>query len=72
MSDADPTFRVVRGTPTPEELAALVGVLMARSRPVAAAPTPGVSAWVRSARPTGGTVWPGPDAWRFSGRPRIN
>jgi len=47
MPDEEPLFRVVRGTPTAEELAALVGVLVARSRPVGA-PAPAVpSAWAR-------------------------
>jgi hypothetical protein len=36
----DPMFRVTRGAPTPEELAALVGVLWARRQSAAAAPVP--------------------------------
>ncbi|MEV1285814.1 acyl-CoA carboxylase subunit epsilon [Micromonospora sp. NPDC049679] len=71
MSDAEPSFRVVRGTPTAEELAALVGVIVARSHPVATtAPPPAPSTWVRSARPTAGIDWRGPGAWRTSGLPR--
>jgi hypothetical protein len=62
-----PYLRVVRGAPTPDELAALVAVLAARSVPPAAAPRvrsawadparslrvsrPGAGAWWRSALP---------------------
>lgn len=64
MSAEEPLFRVVRGVPTAEELAALVGALIVRSRP-AAAPAPATtSAWARSARPAGR------DTWRTSGLPR--
>jgi Acyl-CoA carboxylase epsilon subunit len=75
MSDDLPFFRVVRGTPTPEELAALVGVVMSRSRLSASAPEQVASLWVRSVRP--GTVTAsglprpiGRDAWRASALPR--
>ncbi len=75
MSEQEPTFRVIRGAPTAEELAALVGTLLLRTRPAPAAPPPAVSAWVRQARP--GTVSPSGmparptvDAWRLSGLPR--
>ena len=48
----EPLFRVVRGTPTDVELAALSVVLAARSRPVEepAAPPQGPTAWAASAR----------------------
>ena len=36
MSAEEPLFRVVRGSPTAEELAALVGAIVVRSRPAAA------------------------------------
>jgi hypothetical protein len=36
VSESEPVLRVVKGTPTPEELAALVAVVAARAR--AAAP----------------------------------
>jgi hypothetical protein len=66
----------VSGAPTDEELAAIVGVLLARG---VAAPAPGapalVSRWSHSARP--GLRWPdgrltrpGPGAWRASLRNR--
>ncbi|HEU4422854.1 MAG TPA: acyl-CoA carboxylase subunit epsilon [Pilimelia sp.] len=71
-----PFFRIVRGTPTPEELAALVGVVISRSRPVAAqARRSAGPAWVNRARPgaiepSGLPARPGPGAWRASGLPR--
>jgi hypothetical protein len=62
----EPFIRVIRGTPTPEELAALVGVVIARSRPaLAGPPQPTASAWTLSARPGGGR-----SSWRASGLPR--
>jgi len=65
MSDA-PLFRVVRGTPTAEEVAALVGALLTRPRP--AAPAAPVSRWARSARPSAG-FRPAPGGWRAAGLP---
>lgn len=59
-------IRVVRGTPTAEEVAALVAVLSAR--PVAAAPDRPVSHWWRSGLP--GVPGAGAGAWRASGLPR--
>jgi hypothetical protein len=65
MPEPEPFFRVVRGTPTAEEIAALVGVLASRPAPP---PVPTVSAWSRSARP-GGLAWasPRPGGWRTAG-----
>ena len=65
MSD-EPVFRVVRGTPTAEEIAALVGVLLTRSAPPP--PAPSTSRWARSARPSTG-LRPGPGGWRASALP---
>jgi hypothetical protein len=64
MSDPEPFFRVVRGAPTAEELAALVGAVMLRRRvPAAPAPAEPVSAWARSARPGGVRMgWRSPPA----------
>jgi Acyl-CoA carboxylase epsilon subunit len=64
--DEEPLVSVVRGTPTPEELAALVCVLAGRavsgdSRSRAT----GLTAWTRSARPA--AVRP---SWRSSAQPR--
>ncbi|WP_203743338.1 acyl-CoA carboxylase subunit epsilon [Catellatospora bangladeshensis] len=59
-------IRFERGTPTAEEVAALVAVLS--TRPVAtAAPAP-VSDWWRSGLPAAPGA--GPGAWRASGLPR--
>jgi hypothetical protein len=69
--DGDPPIRVVRGTPTPEEVAALVGVLLTRATPAAADRPAPPSAWTRSARPGAMTATrPGPGAWRRSTLPR--
>ncbi|HEY7273331.1 MAG TPA: acyl-CoA carboxylase subunit epsilon [Actinoplanes sp.] len=64
--DEEPLVRVVRGTPTPEEVAALVGVLIRRSMTANATVAPSsISTWMRSARPG-----IGPGSWRESGLPR--
>ena len=63
--------KVVKGSPTPEELAAVLAVLGAQSAgpttnpPTTAGPT-GWSAYWRSVR---APLVPGPGAWRSSGRP---
>jgi hypothetical protein len=62
-------LRVVRGTPSDEELAALVVVLQSRPGTSDAPPPTGPSGWTTSAR---GGRWlppPGPEAWQRSGRP---
>ena len=65
-------FRVVRGTPTAEELAAIVGVLWSRRQAAqaaaqsaaAATPTPPSSRWRASAAPRAGRMpRPGRGAW---------
>jgi hypothetical protein len=62
-------IRIERGTPTAEELAALVGVLVvARSRGGATPKRPAGS-WAVSYRPTI-KLRAGADAWRRSARPR--
>jgi hypothetical protein len=63
MSAEEPLFRVVRGMPTADELAALVGAVILRSRPTAAAAPATASAWARSGRPAR------PHTWRASGLP---
>jgi acyl-CoA carboxylase epsilon subunit len=62
--DAEPQVRVVRGTPTAEELAALVTVVAARARrsSVYAVSHPPRSEWARGARPV-----EKPSSWRASG-----
>jgi hypothetical protein len=63
-----PAFRVVRGTPTAEELAALVGVLWGRRAGAVTAPAPVPSRWRASALPAAG-LRHGPGAWRASALP---
>ncbi len=66
----EPLFRVVRGTPTDVELAALSVVLAARMRPgdEPTPPRPGPTAWAASVRASRRIGRPGPDAWRTSAR----
>jgi|GEM_PF-1003918 hypothetical protein len=75
MAEAEPLLRVVRGAPTAEEVAALVGAILLRPRPDTAAGLADASTWARLSRP--GTVSAsglparvGGDAWRISGLPR--
>lgn len=70
MSAEEPLFRVVRGVPTAEELAALVGAIVVRTRPTAAPAPVAVSQWAHSARAAGAALAAGPGAWRASGLPR--
>jgi hypothetical protein len=67
---SDDVITVLRGNPTTDEIAALVGVLVGRAgaRTEPDVPT-AVSAWWASGLP-GSAVTRGPDAWRVSGLPR--
>ena len=72
VTDADgPVLRVIRGDATPEEIAAVIAVLLARAAAVAdaapAAPRP--SAWADRGRLVRRPRFPGPDAWRRSALP---
>jgi hypothetical protein len=67
--ESTPAFHVVRGTPTAEELAALVGVLWGRRGGPAPAPRPAPSRWRASALPAAG-LHAGRGAWRASALPR--
>jgi hypothetical protein len=76
VTGAEPTpeerralFRVVRGTPTDEELAALTVVLLA-AVPPAAPPPPERSAWTDPAARMRRLLPVGPGAWRTSTWPR--
>ncbi len=65
-------FRIERGVPTDEELAAIVGVLFARSAARAVPAETPVSRWAASARPgtaqpDGRPSRPSRDGWRSSG-----
>ena len=68
----EPLLRVVRGDATPEEIAALVAVLLTRAAE-AEAPGPArsapVNAWSDRARLLRRPLSPGPGAWRRSGLP---
>ncbi len=65
-----PALRVVKGDPTPEELAALVAVLAARSAAAADAASrarkPVRSEWGHPARAVRGVHRAGADQWRRS------
>ena len=64
-----PLLRVLRGQPTPEQLAALVAVVAARATAGGDdAPPPTRSLW--SAPVLRSPLSPGPGAWRASGLPR--
>jgi hypothetical protein len=68
---ARPVLRVIRGDATPEEVAALLAVVAARSRSV---PGPAgrrpSSAWTDRSQILRAPVAPGPGAWRQSAWPR--
>lgn len=67
----DPVLRVVKGDPTPEELAALLAVVSTRTAS-AAAPTTDpnqASDWATYWRTTRRPLHPGPNAWRASAHP---
>ena len=67
----EPVLRVIRGDATPEEIAAVVAVLLSRAG-VADAPRPArpaPSAWADRSRLLRRPVHPGPDAWRRTALP---
>ena len=68
MSEPDQTLRVVRGQPTPEELAALVVVLSAQPPAEVPAPPTRPSGWADRGSAIRAPLVPGPGAWRASGR----
>jgi hypothetical protein len=63
-------FRVVRGTPTDAELAALTVVLLAASSPSETPPPPEPSGWNDRAARMRRPLPVGPGAWRASAWPR--
>jgi hypothetical protein len=63
-----PVLRVVRGDATPEEIAALVAVLLSRTAAGEAARR-APSAWADRSRQLRRPLVPGPDAWRRSALP---
>jgi hypothetical protein len=64
-------LRVVRGDATPEEIAAVVAVLLSRSAadPGTPPPRPAPSAWADRSRLLRRPLFPAPDAWRRSALP---
>lgn len=65
-----PTLRVVKGTPSDEEVAALVAVLHAAAAGPATPPRKPRSEWSAPRRRLRTTFPSGPGAWRASGLPR--
>jgi hypothetical protein len=65
-----PVLSVIRGEPTPDELAALLVVLANRrqARPADSAKRP--SLWSSPGQTLHAPLFPGPGAWRASGLPR--
>jgi hypothetical protein len=67
---AAPVLRVVKGDPTPEELAALVAVVAARASAVPAPADPErASDWATYWRHAKRPLHPGPNRWRASAHP---
>jgi hypothetical protein len=72
VTDPDrPVLRVIRGDATPEEIAAVVAVLLSRPASDAGVPPPrrAPSAWSDRSRLLRRPLFPGPDAWRRSTLP---
>jgi hypothetical protein len=67
---ARPVLRLVRGEPTPEELAALVAVLAARGGGEPEPEPEPRSLWQDRAALMRAPLTPGPGSWRASGLPR--
>jgi Acyl-CoA carboxylase epsilon subunit len=68
-ADRRPVLRVVHGDATPEEIAAVVAVLLSRPAPGAPPPRPAPPAWSDRSRLLRRPLFPGPDAWRRSALP---
>jgi hypothetical protein len=65
----EPVLRVVKGDPTPEELAALIAVVSTRATPAPTAPDPTPSDWSTYWRNVRRPFHPGPGRWRASAHP---
>jgi hypothetical protein len=66
---ARPLLRVVRGNPSPEELAALIAVVTARGSAAAAPELGPPSRWGARSSSLRRPLSPGAGAWRASGLP---
>ena len=70
MSMAKPVLRIIRGSASPEEIAAVVAVLASRSATAAKPPdTEPSRGWTNRADALRRPLAPGPGAWRASGMP---
>ena len=69
MSTDELVISVVKGSPTDEEVAALVTVLTLASRRSEPEPDTRPSGWSAYWRTVRAPITPGPNAWRMSGRP---
>jgi hypothetical protein len=68
--DQNPEFTVVKGSPTEDELAAVVTVLTTEfNRPRQGDAKPAQSGWSAYWRSVRSPLQPGPTAWRMSARP---
>ena len=65
-----PLLSVVKGTPTEEELAALLAVVAAKQAVTTSAPSEVASVWAAKSRLVRPPLRPGPNAWRASAWPR--
>jgi hypothetical protein len=69
--DQNLEFTVVKGSPTEDELAAVVTVLTTEfNRPRQSEAKPVQSGWSAYWRSVRSPIQPGPTAWRMSGRPQ--
>jgi hypothetical protein len=69
--DQEPVFSVVKGSPTEDELAAVMTVLTTRfSQQRQEDKTPSRTGWSAYWRSVRSPIQPGPCAWRMSGRPQ--
>jgi hypothetical protein len=67
---SEPVLRVVKGDPSPEELAAVVAVVAARAAAPAPPPAPDrASDWATYWRTARRPLHPGPGRWRASAHP---
>jgi hypothetical protein len=71
LDDQQPVFSVVKGSPTEDELAAVLTVLSTRlGRQRKEDPTPARSGWSAYWRSVRSPIQPGPSAWRMSALPQ--
>jgi hypothetical protein len=71
FDDQQPVFSVVKGSPTEDELEAVLTVLTKRlGRQHREDPTPARSGWSAYWRSVRSPIQPGPSAWRMSARPQ--